>query len=136
MQNDSRTDSGPRGYAGGKWKQQASSAAEDAKMALGAASGTVKDRARQVAEQQKKVGAEQLGGVARAVYGAAHELERELPHAAGFILDAAARLESAQREDVELGLYRPGQALDVRVPLMVLRSRCLRKLGTYPTWRR
>jgi hypothetical protein len=95
MQDDSRTDSRPRGYAGGKWKQQASSAAEDAKMALGAASGTVKDRARQVAEQQKKVGAEQIGGVARAVHGAAHELEQELPHAAGFIHDAAAKLEGA-----------------------------------------
>ena len=96
MQDDtSRTDSGPRGYAGGKWKRQASSAAEDTKTALGAASGTVKDRARQLAEQQKKAGAEQIGGVARAVHGAADELEQELPHAAGFIHDAAAKLEGA-----------------------------------------
>jgi hypothetical protein len=95
MQEDNRTGSSPKGYAGSEWKRQASSAAEDAKMAFGAASGTVKERARKVAEQQKKVGAEQIGGVARAVHGAAHELEQELPHAAGFIHDAAAKLEGA-----------------------------------------
>ena len=85
--------SNPRGYAGGKWKRQTSS--EDAKTALNAASVTIKDRARGVAEQQKQAGADQIGGVARAIYGAAHEIEQEMPHAAGFVHDAAARLEGA-----------------------------------------
>ena len=85
--------SNPRGYAGGKWKRQTSS--EDAKTALNAASVTIKDRARGVAEQQKQAGADQIGGVARAIYGAAHEIEEEMPHAAGFVHDAAARLEGA-----------------------------------------
>jgi hypothetical protein len=95
MQDETHMGSNPRGYAGGKWKRQASSAAEDAKTALDAASVTVKERARTVAEQQKKAGADQIGGVARAIHGAAHEIEQEMPHAAGFIHDAAAKLEGA-----------------------------------------
>jgi hypothetical protein len=95
MQDETHMGSNPRGYAGGKWKRQASSAAEDAKTALDAASVTVKERARTVAEQQKKAGADQICGVARAIHGAAHEIEQEMPHAAGFIHDAAAKLEGA-----------------------------------------
>jgi hypothetical protein len=95
MQDETHMGGNPRGYAGGKWKRQASSAAEDAKTAFDAASVTVKERARTVAEQQKKTGADQIGGVARAIHGAAHEIEQEMPHAAGFIHDAAAKLEGA-----------------------------------------
>jgi hypothetical protein len=95
MQDDSHTSSNPRGYAGSKWKRQTTSAAEDAKTAFDAASVTVKERARKVAEQQKQAGAEQIGGVARAVHGAARELEQKMPQAAGFVHDAAARLEGA-----------------------------------------
>jgi hypothetical protein len=95
MQDETHTGSNPQGYAGGKWKRQASSAAEEAKTALDAASGAAKQRARRIAEQQKQAGADQIGGVARAVHGAAREIEQELPHAAGFIHDAAAKLEGA-----------------------------------------
>jgi hypothetical protein len=95
MQDETHMGSNPRGYAGGEWKRQALSAAEEAKTALDAASGTAKERARRIAEQQKQVGADQIGGVARAVHGAAREIEQELPHAAGFIHDAAAKLEGA-----------------------------------------
>ena len=62
---------------------------------LPAASVTVKERARNVAEQQKQAGADQIGGVARAVHGAAREIEQNMPQAAGFIHDAATRLEGA-----------------------------------------
>jgi hypothetical protein len=95
MQDDSRTSSNPKGYARSEWKRQASSAAEDAKTALGATAVTVKQRARRVAEEQKKAGADQIGGVARAIHGAADEVERELPQVAGFVHDAAAKLEGA-----------------------------------------
>jgi hypothetical protein len=95
MQNETHMGSNPRGYGGGKWKRQASSAAEEAKTALDAAAGTAKERARRIAEQQKQAGADQIGGVARAIDGAASEIEQELPHAAGFIHDAAAKLEGA-----------------------------------------
>ena len=95
MQDETHIGGEPRGYAGGKWKRQASSAAEDAKAALDATSATVKDRARKVAEQQRRAGADQIGGVARAIHGAAHEIEQELPQAAGFVHDAATKLEGA-----------------------------------------
>jgi hypothetical protein len=95
MQDETHMGDNPRGSAGGKWKRQASSAAEDAKTALDATSATVKDRARKVAEQQKRAGADQIGGVARAIHGAAHEIEQELPQAAGFVHDAATKLEGA-----------------------------------------
>ena len=93
MQDDTRTGSSPKGYAGSKWKRQASSAAEEAKTTLDAASITVKERARLVAEQQKRAGADQIGGIARAVHGAAREIEEKMPQAAGFVHDAATRLE-------------------------------------------
>jgi hypothetical protein len=95
MQEDSRTTASPKGYAGSKWKRQGSSAAETAKTALDATSVTIKDRARKVAEQQKQAGADQIGGVARAVHGAAREIEQKMPQAAGLIHDAATRLEGA-----------------------------------------
>jgi hypothetical protein len=79
----------------GKRKRRTSSATEDAKAALDAASSTVKEGARKVAEQQKKAGADQIGGVARAVHGAAREIDREMPQVAGFVHDAAAKLEGA-----------------------------------------
>jgi hypothetical protein len=95
MQDKSFTGSNPREGGVSEWKRQAEYVAEDAKTALDAASVTVKERARTVAEQQKKAGADQIGGVARAIHGAAHEIEQEMPHAAGFIHDAAAKLEGA-----------------------------------------
>jgi hypothetical protein len=53
------------------------------------------DRARDLAEDQKSQGAERLGGVARAVHSAASEIERDLPQAAGYIHEAADRLQRA-----------------------------------------
>jgi hypothetical protein len=95
MQDDSYTGSSRQGDGGAEWKRRASSAAEDAKASLDAASITVKERARRVAEQQKKTGADQIGGVARAVHEAAREIQQEMPQAAGFVHDAAAKLEGA-----------------------------------------
>jgi hypothetical protein len=53
------------------------------------------DRARDLAEDQKSHGAERLGGFARAVHSAATEIERDLPQAAGYIHEAADRLQRA-----------------------------------------
>ena len=66
-----------------------------AKTALDVASVTMRQRARTVAEQQKQAGAEQIDGVARAVHEAAREIEQKMPQAAGFIDEAATRLEGA-----------------------------------------
>ncbi len=86
MQDDINTN--PGAYAGGKWERQTTSAAEKTKAALEAGSVTVKQGARKLAEQQKQAGADQIGGVARAVQGAAREIEQKMPQAAGFIHDA------------------------------------------------
>lgn len=77
------------------WKEQASSTAERVRAKAAEVIEPLKEKARDAAEQHKDVGAEQIGGVARAVHGAASELERELPHAAAYIHDAADRLDTA-----------------------------------------
>ena len=46
-------------------------------------------------ERQKTLGAEQIGGVARAVHSAAREFEAQMPAVAKSVHDAAARLEGA-----------------------------------------
>lgn len=53
------------------------------------------DRARHIAEEQKDAGAETAGGVADAIHSAAHELESQMPRAAGYVHDAADRLDRA-----------------------------------------
>lgn len=55
----------------------------------------LKDKMREIAEQQKDAGAEKLGTLAEAVHGAAQELESKLPAAADYIHSAADRLERA-----------------------------------------
>jgi len=94
MRDDTHTAGNPQGYAGGKWERRAAPA-EDAMTGLGDASLTVKQSARKVAEQQKEAGADQIGGVARAVHEAAREIEDKMPQAAKFVHNAATRLEGA-----------------------------------------
>jgi len=53
----------------------------------------LKDKAVEAAQVQKDVGADQLGHVARAVHGAAQELESEMPGFATYIHDAGKWLE-------------------------------------------
>src|SRR6266536_5098836 len=60
----------------GEMEEQISSVAENAQEASELVQ-PLKDKAERIAEQQKEAGAEQIGGVARAVRGAAGELERE-----------------------------------------------------------
>ena len=60
-----------------------------------AAAQSVKQDAAELAERQKKSGADQLSGLAGAVHAAASELEQQLPGAAGYVHDAATRLDDA-----------------------------------------
>ena len=53
------------------------------------------EQAQSFAERQKSLGAEQLGGVARAVHSAAREFETQMPLVAESVHDAARRLEGA-----------------------------------------
>jgi hypothetical protein len=55
----------------------------------------LKDKAIEAAQEQKDVGADQLGIVARAVHGAAQELESEMPGIAGYVHDTGKWLEDA-----------------------------------------
>jgi methyl-accepting chemotaxis protein len=99
----------PTRKAGSEWKEQASSAAEEVREQAARVMEPLKQQARDAAEQQKEAGAEQIGGVARAVHGAADELEKELPHAARYVHEAADRLErasSALRERSVDDLFR------------------------------
>ena len=64
-------------------------------MKASAAAQSVKQDAAELAERQKKSGADQLSGLAGAVHAAASELEQQLPGAAGYVHDAATRLDDA-----------------------------------------
>ena len=55
----------------------------------------VKDDMVETADEAKTKGVDQMGGVSRAVHGAADQLGRELPQAAGYIHSVADKLESA-----------------------------------------
>jgi uncharacterized phage infection (PIP) family protein YhgE len=74
---------------------QAASLAERARTRVAETMGSVKDKAAEVAEQQKQIGAEKVNEVAGAVRRAANDLERELPQAAGYIHRAADSIERA-----------------------------------------
>jgi len=93
MQDESRTHANPRDDGG--WARQAESAAENAKSTVDVASATVRQSARRIAELQKDAGADRIEDVARAVHGAARDIEQGMPQAADLVEDAAARLEAA-----------------------------------------
>lgn len=78
-----------------------SSTMEQAQKTATAATDRMKNRARDMAEQQKAAGADQLGGMAHAMEAAAGELQKQMPLAAEYVDDVAARLDdlaSALRE--------------------------------------
>jgi hypothetical protein len=73
-------------------------AAHQAQDKLSGAVEPLKNKMREIAEQQKDAGADQLGSIADAVHGAAHELEGKLPAAADYIHGAAERIERASTD--------------------------------------
>lgn len=70
------------------------SSADAATQSIVGAIKPAKERVQSFAERQKKLGAEQIGSVARASHRAAEEIESELPGVARSIHDTAGRLES------------------------------------------
>ena len=76
----------------------ASALADSAKAKLGEIAEPVREKAMEVAEQQKDAGADQIRTAARAVHGAARELESEMPQFAGYIHEAGQRLEKVASE--------------------------------------
>lgn len=75
------------GSAGERVKEKAASLGDEASK-----------RAMQAAEKQKRAGADRMGSVARAVQGAAGDLEHEMPQAAGLMQDAARWLEETSAD--------------------------------------
>jgi len=71
--------------------EQFASAAESAKEQVGAAASSMKEKARAMADDQKAAGAERLSGFARAINVAADQLQDELPQAASYVREAAAK---------------------------------------------
>jgi hypothetical protein len=74
------------------------SAIEQTQNKLSGAVEPLKNRMREIAEQQKDAGADQISNIAEAVHDAAHELEGKLPAAADYIHSAADRLERASSD--------------------------------------
>jgi uncharacterized phage infection (PIP) family protein YhgE len=80
---------------GGAGAQDFSAMADDMTSAAREAAGHVADETREFAEEQKQAGADNMARLGQAVHGAADQLGRELPQAAGFIHSAADTLQSA-----------------------------------------
>jgi hypothetical protein len=70
-----------------------SALADTAKAKLGEVAEPVREKAIEVAQQQKDAGADQVGHFARAVHGAASALEQEMPQLATYVHDAGQKLE-------------------------------------------
>jgi hypothetical protein len=62
---------------------------------VGTMARSAKESAARLAETQKEAGAKQLSGIAGAVHAAADELADQLPDAAGYIHNAAERIDHA-----------------------------------------
>jgi hypothetical protein len=80
---------------GGAIDQRVESAVEAAQQRVTESIRPAAEQIQSFAERQKKLGAEQIGGVARAVHSAAREFESQMPVVARSVHDAAARLEGA-----------------------------------------
>ena len=81
--------------AGGDSAQNFSAMADDAKATAREAASHVVDETRDFAETQKQAGADNMARFGQAVHGAADQLGKELPQAAGFIHSAADTLQGA-----------------------------------------
>jgi hypothetical protein len=79
----------------GESAQDASAMADDVTSAAREAAAHVVDETRDFAEEQKQAGADNMARLGQAVHGAADQLGKEMPQAAGFIHSAADRLQSA-----------------------------------------
>lgn len=73
--------------------QGLSSAASDARNQAGELAGEAKTRVYGIVEQQKNVGADQIGGIAQAVHSAADDLAERAPSVARYVHDAASGID-------------------------------------------
>jgi hypothetical protein len=77
------------------FKEAVLSGAQEAQKQPSDLADQVKSKARDVAEQQKSAGADQIGGVAHAMEAAAGELHEQMPQAAEYVEKVAGQLSAA-----------------------------------------
>ncbi|GAA0566309.1 hypothetical protein GCM10009416_00320 [Craurococcus roseus] len=77
------------GEAASRLRDEAAGAAADVKAEVSGVAGAVQDRAAGFAEEQKRAGADQAEGLARAVHRAADELQSSSPQLAHYVREAA-----------------------------------------------
>jgi hypothetical protein len=80
---------------GGSYAQDISAAAGDIKSTAREAASHVVEEARDFAAERKDAGADNVERLGRAVHGAADQIAKELPQAAGFVHSAAETLQGA-----------------------------------------
>ena len=90
-----REDAESRDARGAGTRAETAALGEDLRAKAGETAGAVAQEMRSFAEEQKSSGADNVQRLGRAVHGAAEQLGRELPLAAGYIHSAADRLQSA-----------------------------------------
>jgi methyl-accepting chemotaxis protein len=76
-------------------EEKIGSMVDSAQQSIAEAVEPAKRSLRSYAEQQKRLGAEQLDGMARAAHRAAHEVEEQMPGVARSVHHAAERVEAA-----------------------------------------
>lgn len=85
----------PADYAERNAPPHGDGAAGTAQGAFGSATEALKGRAREVAEEQKQIGAQRIDALGRAIHSAADQIGKEIPGAADYIHMAADNVESA-----------------------------------------
>jgi hypothetical protein len=90
-----RDDAAHRRTVGETARDTGEGIAETARDRFGDVIDPLRDKMREMAGRQKDAGAGQMEHLAKAVHGAAHDLEHDLPTAAEYIHEAADRLERA-----------------------------------------
>jgi hypothetical protein len=91
------SDNSTVGATAGQLRQEAAGAVEDIKSKGAAVAEAAKDQALGFAEEQKRLGADQAEGFARAVRGAADQLQDSSPQVARYVHDAASAVDGLAR---------------------------------------
>ena len=91
--NAVRDDKTSSGSALEDLKGQASQAASSAKDTLGSMASEARNKVNDIVDHQKKAGADQLSGIARAAHSAADGLDEKSPQVARLVRDAASSVD-------------------------------------------
>jgi hypothetical protein len=102
------SDNTTAGTTAGQLRQEAAGAVQDIKAEGAAVVETARDQALGFAEEQKRLGADQAAGLARAVHGAADQLQDNSPQVARYVHEAASAMDGLSRS---LRDSSPGQLM-------------------------